>query len=220
MKLFSASTVKDHLFFHGIDVTYEQWIWHWEAPRIENINRPRSSSTINSNIDMNVEDTIEDDRLDDLIKNIEDNFTRKPEQFEEFLEDARTPLFPGCNNFTKPSALMRLYNLKATNGWSNKGFSDLLQLLKEMLPAPNQLPISTYEAKKIICKLGMNYEKISACPNDCVLYRNEYIDLNQCPQCKKSRWKLCADDTKKKSWCSSKGYVVFVTYTTFYMIIS
>ncbi|PKA58048.1 hypothetical protein AXF42_Ash019274 [Apostasia shenzhenica] len=28
MKLFSASIVKDHLFFHGIDVTYEQWIWH------------------------------------------------------------------------------------------------------------------------------------------------------------------------------------------------
>ncbi|PKA53139.1 hypothetical protein AXF42_Ash009869 [Apostasia shenzhenica] len=109
------------------------------------------------------------------------------EQFEEFLEDARTPLFPGCNNFTKLSALMRLYNLKAANGWSNKGFSDLLQLLKEMLPAPNQLSISTYEAKKIICKLGMNYEKISACPNDCVLYRNKYIDLNQCPQCGKSR---------------------------------
>ncbi|PKA55268.1 hypothetical protein AXF42_Ash003905 [Apostasia shenzhenica] len=99
---------------------------------------------------------------------------------------------------------MRLYNLKAANGWSNKGFSDLLQLLKEILPAPNQLPISTYEAKKIICKLGMNYEKISACPNDCVLYKIEYIDLNQCPQYGKSRWKLCADDTKEKHGVPAK----------------
>jgi len=28
-----------------------------------------------------------------------------------------------------------------------------------------------YEAKKILCSMGMEYRKIHACPNDCILYR-------------------------------------------------
>ncbi|PKA49170.1 hypothetical protein AXF42_Ash010855 [Apostasia shenzhenica] len=78
---------------------------------------------------------------------------------------------------------MRLFNLKAANGLSNKYFTELLILLKDMLPAPNQLPNSTYEAKKMLRKLGMHYEKINACPNNCILYRNEYSGLEQCPEC-------------------------------------
>ena len=35
----------------------------------------------------------------------------------------------------------------------------------------------------------MKYEKLHACPNDCVLYRHEYEDLDECPTCKESRWK-------------------------------
>ena len=29
----------------------------------------------------------------------------------------------------------------------------------------------------------MSYDKIHACPNDCVLFRNEYAALNECPKC-------------------------------------
>ncbi|PKA63474.1 hypothetical protein AXF42_Ash005369 [Apostasia shenzhenica] len=58
---------------------------------------------------------------------------------------------------------MRLFNLKTTNGLSNKCFTELLILLKDMLPAPNQLPNLTYEVKKMLRKLGMHYEKINAC---------------------------------------------------------
>ncbi|XP_050281976.1 uncharacterized protein LOC126722879 [Quercus robur] len=43
--------------------------------------------------------------------------------------------------------------------------------------------------KKRIWDLGLDYEKIDACIDDCVLYRNEYADLEKCPRCKKSRWK-------------------------------
>ena len=57
-------------------------------------------------------------------------------------------LYFGCtNNFTKLSAIVRLYNLKAGNGWSDKSFSELLKLLAEMLPQPNELPTSIYEVK-------------------------------------------------------------------------
>jgi len=49
-----------------------------------------------------------------------------------------------------------LYNLKVENGWSDKSFTILLNLLKDMLPENNELPDRTYDAKKILCPIGMN----------------------------------------------------------------
>ena len=64
--------------------------------------------------------------------------------------------------------------MKARYGWSDKSFSDLLQILGDMLSVNNEMPLSMYEAKKILNALGMEYEKIHACPNDCILYRNKF----------------------------------------------
>ena len=35
----------------------------------------------------------------------------------------------------------------------------------------------------------MEYKKIHACPNDCILYQNEFMDASKCPVCETSRWK-------------------------------
>ncbi|XP_021758669.1 uncharacterized protein LOC110723633 [Chenopodium quinoa] len=37
--------------------------------------------------------------------------------------------------------------------------------------------------------MGLPYEKMHACPNDCVLYHNQYESLESCPICKASRYK-------------------------------
>jgi len=44
-------------------------------------------------------------------------------------------------------------NLKATNGWTDKSFTELLVLLNEMLPEGNTLPTRNYDAKKILCPM-------------------------------------------------------------------
>jgi len=31
--------------------------------------------------------------------------------------------------------------------------------------------------------MGMEYEKIHAYPNDCILYRKEFAELRSCPKC-------------------------------------
>ena len=53
---------------------------------------------------------------------------------------------------------------------------------------------STYEAKKVVCPLGLEVQKIHECPNDCILYRGEYEDLNACPVCGALRYKISRDD--------------------------
>jgi len=36
----------------------------------------------------------------------------------------------------------------------------------------------------------MEYEKIHACPNDCILYRKEFAKLRSSPKCVLSRYKV------------------------------
>ena len=59
-----------------------------------------------------------------------------------------------------------------------------------MLLEGNTLPNQNYEAKKILFPLGMKYRKIHSCPNDCILYRNEYEDLRRSSRCGLSRYKV------------------------------
>ena len=62
-------------------------------------------------------------------------------------------------------------------------------LLKKLFPQDNTLSKNQYEAKKILCPVGMECQKIHACPNDCILYRNQFAELRNCPTCGVSRYK-------------------------------
>jgi len=112
-----------------------------------------------------------------------------PQMFDRLTTDAKTPLYNGCTSFTRLSAVLKLFNLKAGNGWSDKSFTELSSLLKDMLPQDNVFPSRMYEAKKMLSSIGMSYEKIHACPNDCILFQNEYASLDKCHKCRALRYK-------------------------------
>ena len=59
------------------------------------------------------------------------------------------------------------------------------------------MPTNHYEAKKILCTMGMKYRKIHACPTDCILYRKEFEQLHKCPRCGVSRYKVNDNDGNK-----------------------
>jgi hypothetical protein len=61
--------------------------------------------------------------------------------------------------------------------------------LNDCLPKANALPQSMYQAKKIICPLGLDVEKIHAYRNDCMLFHNEDAMLEECRVCRTSRYK-------------------------------
>jgi len=108
--------------------------------------------------------------------------------------DVETSLYPGSTNFTQLSTMLRLMNLKAINGWTDKSFTKLFQLLKNMLPKGNTLPNRNYEAKKILCAMGIEYKKIHACSNDCILYRKDFELFKKFSRCGLSRYKLKQKD--------------------------
>ncbi len=64
--------------------------------------------------------------------------------------------------------------------------TDLLGIFKAMLLEKNTLPMTTYEAKQVLCPLRLEVRRIHACPNDYILYLKQYADLDACPVCKTS----------------------------------
>ena len=62
---------------------------------------------------------------------------------------------------------------------SHKGFGELLKLLKQL-----------------VCPLGLEVQKIHACPNDCILYRGDYENLNAYPVYGALGYKIQKDDPR------------------------
>jgi hypothetical protein len=95
----------------------------------------------------------------------------------------------------KVGTILELLQWKASNGLSDKKFKELLKLIKNLLPEGNTLLETTYEASRVVCPLGLEAQKIHACPNDCILYRGEeYENLDACPVCKACRYKIPQED--------------------------
>ncbi|KAL3684834.1 hypothetical protein R1sor_002856 [Riccia sorocarpa] len=78
----------------------------------------------------------------------------------------------------------------------NKLIDGIFRLLAEkVLPDGSDVPKSRVEAKRVLKSIGMEYEVIHACPNDCILYRNEHQDKIECHVCNEGRYR---EDTQGK----------------------
>ena len=187
VKRTDANGLMDHLVCYGIDQSYTCWTKHGEEESVKASTDQRSNAR-DDTFDVRT-NTYEPNFLEDMADAVEEELRDCPKMFDRIKSDATTPLYEGCTKFMRLSAVLKLYNLKAANGWTDKSFTELLCLIKEMLPEDNVLPSQTYDAKQMLCCIGMTYEKIHACPNDCILFRNEYEALNVCPKCNASRYK-------------------------------
>ena len=165
----------------GIKKNYTTWIWHGEVTDMQS----KSQSEL-FDLEMG-------DRLKDMICDLgQESFQQAHAPMYEGLQsDSKKTLYMGCNNsLTLLSAVLSLVNVKARYGWSDKSFSSLLQVVHNLLPEDNTLPKTYYKLKKILCLMGMDYQKIHACPNDCILYWHEFQEMSKCPICGTSRYKV------------------------------
>ncbi|XP_015649240.1 uncharacterized protein [Oryza sativa Japonica Group] len=189
-----AFKVKEHLVTRGFMDEYEIWTRHGE----EQVDGPKNV------VPTQVEDMVHDDGsvedkndLEEMLRHAEPEVlmgsARGLNNFEALQKAGKEVLYDeskDCDSeFTTLRSVLELMRLKARHGWSNTSFDSLLELLQKMLPRPNSLPFSTYQAKKLIYPLSLGVENIHACVNHCVLYRKEYASLDECPTCGASRYK-------------------------------
>ena len=53
--------------------------------------------------------------------------------------------------------------------------------------------------------MGMEYQKIHACPIDCILYKHEFEEMHKFPRCGVSQYKVKDDDECNSDENSKKG---------------
>ncbi|KAI3750670.1 hypothetical protein L2E82_21402 [Cichorium intybus] len=188
--------IEYHLLQNGFVPNYTCWSRHGESL----LDCSTSSSNLHI-VENRVPFNNDDDNSNDLNGNFNEMFddmeinmgVDEQEKIHRLFEEAETPLYRG-STFMKLDVVLKLMNLKLKNGWSDKSFTSLLELLHDLLPEDNGLPISTYQAKKLMCPMGLEVERIHACPNNCMLFVTEFEKNHTCVFCKASRYKRKNDE--------------------------
>ncbi|CAI0396796.1 unnamed protein product [Linum tenue] len=214
MQRFSPGVVSSHILQNGFSPGYTDWIFHRDPT-----SQTSDSSYSHQNDDglrevdaqeqHGVQQFLEDmavgyDEIENSRSRVEndwgdsstiDDGTQPTEAYEyakrfhDLLEESDEELFSGCRKHSKLSFILELYNKKCMYGWSDKSFEDLLTTMRETLPEGEKLPESSYEVRKLIDALGLDYQTIDACPNDCMLFWKEHIDEPRCLHCNAYRYK-------------------------------
>ncbi|XP_065860183.1 uncharacterized protein [Euphorbia lathyris] len=207
------------LMMNGIVKGYTKWLYHGESDDIEETidNEVQTNDTDECDdiFDM-IHDAAGPTIMDTLLQDENENTTCKKNldsieidqpvpqsepnneasKFLKLLEDAKQKLYPGCENFSKLSFVVKLFQIKCLYGLNDTAFNNIMKLFKEALPTGATLPTNFYESKKMIRDLGLGYEKIDACENDCMLFWKDNAKEESCLVCGQSRWKTNSNVAK------------------------
>ncbi|GJT17934.1 hypothetical protein Tco_0876640 [Tanacetum coccineum] len=165
----TLETLEVHISSHGFDQHYTTWKYHGEP--ILPLPPPVPHSP--EHIDM-------DAFFEDISAN---NVPTPPTTQTTGPQPAQTT---GVILITFPQS-------KALHKITDAGFNKILALLQKAC-SPSKgynFPSSYYEIKKTYKKIGLGYESIHACINDCFLFwgSEDNLKMPNCPICKASRWK-------------------------------
>lgn len=118
------------------------------------------------------------------------------QRWNQVAAEARQPLYPDAS-CSRLSYILLLSNLAAKYNVPNVFMDKLFALLsRKCLPASNAAPTTRQEAKLVLSTIGMDYEAIHACPNDCILYKGRYRKRTRCPTCRARRYRKDVQGTK------------------------
>jgi hypothetical protein len=92
--------------------------------------------------------------IEEMVHNIEkhgddDQYSNdKLAKYKKMIEDSKKSFYHDCAaQYMRLFVMVKLFQLKVSNGWSDGSFKDLLMLLEDMLPQGNTVPQTVYEAK-------------------------------------------------------------------------
>jgi hypothetical protein len=163
--------LRSSLIKHGFMEDYRCWNKHGE----EGLNEAeKSDSYLEREVPTGVEEDHDDDvnepdilgftgddiefqvhNTEEMVRNVkrhgdDDQYSNgELAKYKKMIEDSKKPLYHGCAaQYTSLFVMVKLFQLKASNGWSDCSFKELLMLLKDMLPQGNAVPEIVYEAKR------------------------------------------------------------------------
>jgi hypothetical protein len=173
-----------HLCKFGFMPGYDVWMHHGETIH------QRTTSVIEDE-----DDRSGDDRMDEMFDairskleiNHEDPPTPKVQKFFDMLKASEESL----HEHTTISVLTfvtRITSIKSKFAFSNKCYKELLRLFSDVLPSNHKMLKDMYQSKKLLSALGMEYEKIDVCKDNCMILYKEHKNEKKYLKCDKPRF--------------------------------
>jgi hypothetical protein len=69
-----------------------------------------------------------------------------------------------------------------------------VKLIIDLLPSNHKMLENLYQSKKIVSCLDMNYEKVDACENNCMLFWRDHENDTHCMHGKNTRYAVVMDE--------------------------
>jgi hypothetical protein len=177
-------TLAMHLCKFGFMPGYDVWTHHGEPIH------QRTASVAEDEDDRNGDDRM--DEMPDAIQseletNREDPPTSEVQKFFDMLRASEEPL----HEHTTVSVLAfitHITSIKSKFTFSNKCYKELLSLFSDVLPSNHKMPKDMYQSKKLLSALGMEYEKINVCKDNCMIFYKEHKNETKGLKCGKPRF--------------------------------
>ncbi|GJX76929.1 reverse transcriptase domain-containing protein [Tanacetum coccineum] len=121
-------------------------------------------------------------------------------EFEELYASTNEELYPGCGYVTRLDFKAKFTYFKVKGKLTDSIFNEMLEFFQNVFPITkgNKLPPSYYAIKMTFKMIGLGYELIHSCINDCFLFWGEdHKDKQFCPVCNTSIWKDSNTSGKK-----------------------
>ncbi|XP_056691765.1 uncharacterized protein [Spinacia oleracea] len=190
-KWLDLEEVGGHILFNGFYKNYREWIFHRRVKESNTLEIPSEQEKVVGRDDMNgllreylkVENSPQptnepqDPSLNEA--NCEDEYSYDMHEELKF-ECEEEDEFPSTN--TNEEEVMYKRVREASDEGLYEGCTTLSKL-------SFLLHLFHLKCMKMMNDLGLGYEKIHACPNDCMLYWGKLAGKSECHICHKSRWK-------------------------------
>jgi hypothetical protein len=153
-----------HLCLHGFVPGYKVWYLHGES-RLERA------------AEVEVDDGEDVDRMDQMLEDLQPELapdhhdlpTPEVQKLFDLFKASEEPLH-GHTNVTVLEFVTRLMSIKSMFAFSINCYKELVDLISEVLPTGHKMPKDMYQSKKLLEGLGMEYEKIDICQDNCMLF--------------------------------------------------
>jgi hypothetical protein len=152
-------------------------------------------SRLERTAEVEVDDSEDVDRMDHMLEDLQpelapdhhDSPTPEVQKFFDLLKASEEPLH-GHTYVTVLEFVTRLMSIKSKFAFSINCYKELMDLISKVLPTGHKMPKDMYQYKKLLEGLGMEYEKIDVCQDNCMLFWKEHGREQKCLKCGKSRY--------------------------------
>ncbi|KAL6586845.1 hypothetical protein OROMI_001833 [Orobanche minor] len=194
LKVQTDGCIKLHLMKFGFVDNYKRWIFHGE-PKI--VSRGVVANSVNEQEAMILEEE-QPAGMDDMVRdaagpsfdwtNSEEQPNDDAKSFFRMMDSANEKICLG-GEATVLEIVAELLNIKADSNISQHTYNRITSCLKRALPKENKMVSNFYDTKKLVGHIGLGYEKIDCCRNQCMLFYKENEELQSCSVCGLSRYK-------------------------------